>query len=79
MRSSALDLRSPLERGGGMPLPTGSVLLRSVVRCSLQVVGKSGERVLSRVLLRIVESGTWRVERDFETFASLTRWIRGEC
>ena len=51
----ALDLRSPLERGGGMLLPTGSVLLRSVV------------------------SGTWRVERDFETFTSLTRWIRGEC
>jgi len=34
------------------------------------VVGKSGERALSRVLLRNVESGAWRVERDRE-FASL--------
>ena len=38
----ALDLRSPLERGG--PLAVGRVELREI-----------------------------------ETFASLTRWIRGEC
>ena len=41
------------------------------------VVGKSGERALSRVLLRNVESGAWRVERDRE-FASLRRWNRGK-
>ncbi len=50
-----------------MPLPTGCVLLRSVVRCSLWVVGKSGERALSRVLLRTVESGAWRVMREIES------------
>ncbi|KUK78054.1 MAG: hypothetical protein XD94_1855 [Mesotoga prima] len=27
-RSSALDLKSPLERGGGMFLPTGCVVLK---------------------------------------------------
>ena len=35
----ALDPRSPLERGG--PLAVGRVLLRSAVRCSLWVFGKS--------------------------------------
>ncbi len=44
---------------------------RTVVGCALQVVGnargKSGERALSRVLLRAVESGAWRVMRKIES------------
>jgi Txe/YoeB family toxin of Txe-Axe toxin-antitoxin module len=41
---------------------------------------KTLERAFSRVLLRTVESGAWRVMRKIEKLAALTttRWIRGK-
>ena len=53
-----------------MPLPTGCVLLRLVVGCALLV--RADKEHCRDVLLRTVESGEWRVERD-RAFASLRR------